>query len=150
MMVSFTCKYFYDFPVLPVYVFLMLYLVICMHLSVPLSVLFGHFSGYFPIPYRLFLEIISIYPKLHWFCMLLYDLSDIYLNKTRFAMTTWFLKYLTIVLQCLQYQIHPVLVCALPTNQESTTQWELWQYLAAITVFDAILTSISQFAMHLG
>lgn len=63
-MAGFTCRYFYCCKVLPVYVLYTLYLVVCMQFFVPLSILFGHFSGYFPFPFRLHLKINSIYIKL--------------------------------------------------------------------------------------
>lgn len=68
-MAGFTCRYFYCCKVLPVYVLYTLYLVVCMQFFVPLSILFGHFSGYFPFPFRLHLKNNSIYIKLcHFVC----------------------------------------------------------------------------------
>lgn len=89
-MAGFTCRYFYCCQVLPVYVLYTLYLVVCMQFFVPLSILFGHFSGYFPFPFRLHLENYSIYFKFCQFCVSHYDLSSIYLNKAWFTYTCLF------------------------------------------------------------
>lgn len=107
-MAGFTCRYFYCCQVLPVYVLYTLYLVVCMQFFVPLSILFGHFSGYFPFPFRLHLENYSIYFKLCWFCVSHYDLSSIYLNKAWFTLICLFsnIYYMLKLKIIYRYNIH--------------------------------------------